>query len=106
MLREEPWFVEQAQGAALGYRIVPYDPLGAQKGQDPSLIAFRVPLRPGRAVTGFRTVDAGGIPLAGSERQIRVIAPPPAEPVLPLLALVPLGVMAFVLVRRAGRYRR
>jgi hypothetical protein len=104
-LREEPWFVEQAQGATLGYRIVPYDPLGAQKGKDPSLIAFRVPLGQGRAVTELRTVDAGGSPLPGSDRQIRVIAPPAAEPVLPLLALVPLAVMAFVLLRRARKYR-
>jgi hypothetical protein len=106
MLQEEPWFVEQSQGSTLGYRIVPYDPLGAQKGKDPSLIAFRVPLGPGSAVTGLRTVDAGGSVLPGSERQIRVIAPPAAEPVLPILALIPLGVMAFVLVRRARKYRR
>jgi hypothetical protein len=106
VLREEPWFVEQAQGATLGYKIVPYDPLGAQKGQEPSLIAFRVALGPGTGVTGLRTVDANGSPLPGSERQIRVISPPPAEPVLPLLALVPLGVMALVLVRRVRTYRR
>ena len=106
VLREEPWFVEQAQGATLGYRILPYDPLGAQKGKEPSLIAFRVPLSRVGAATAFRTLDARGSPLPGSERQIRVIAPPAAEPVLPLLAVVPLALMALVLVRRARRYRR
>jgi len=106
MIREEPWFVEQAQGATLGYRIVPFDPQGAQKGKEPSLIAFRVTPGQGSAVTGLRTVDSSGGPLPGSERQIRVIAPPAAEPVLPLLALAPLGAMALVLVRRARRYRR
>ena len=105
-LREEPWFVEQSQGGTLGYRIVPYDPQGAQKGKEPSLIAFRVQMGPGKAVTELRTVDSAGKPLAGSERQIRVIAPPSAEAILPLLALVPLAVMAVVLVRRARKYRR
>jgi hypothetical protein len=105
-LREEPWFVEQEQGATLGYRIVPFDPRGAQKGKEPSLIAFRVILGRGRAVTRLRTVDSSGGLLPGSERQIRVIAPPPAEPVLPLLALAPFGAMTIILLRRARRYRR
>ncbi len=106
VIREQPWSVKQIQGGELGYRIVPYDPLGAQKGQEPSLIGFRVPLSRESAVVGFRTMDSSGRPMLGSERQIRVIAPPAGEPFLLILAAIPLGVMALVLIRRTRRYRR
>ncbi len=106
LIHEEPWFVEQVQGATLGYRIVPYDPQGAQKGKEPSLIAFRIPLGRGTPAVVLRTLDSAGTPLAGSTRLIRVIAPPPAEIILPLLALVPLIAMACVIIGRARRYRR
>lgn len=106
LIREEPWFVEQGQGATLGYKIVPYDPQGAQKGKDPSLIAFRIPLARGTSAVVLQTLDSAGKPLSGSTRQIRVIAPPPAEIVLPLLALVPFIAMVLVIAGRARRYRR
>jgi hypothetical protein len=106
LIREEPWFVEQVQGASLGYKIVPYDPQGAQKGKDPSLIAFRIPLGRGTPGVELHALDGAGKPLLGSKRQIRVIAPPPAEIILPLLALAPFLAMVLVLVGRARRYRR
>jgi hypothetical protein len=106
LLREEPWFVEQVQGTTLGYKIVPYDPQGAQKGKDPSLIAFRIPLGRGTPAVGLETLDSAGKPLSGSARRIRVIAPPPAEIVLPLLALVPLVAMVLIAVRRTRKYGR
>ncbi len=105
-LSETPWFVEQTQGSSLGYRIVPYDSQGAQKGKDPSLIAFRVQLGSDVRVLSVRALDSAGIVLPGSQRQIRVIAVPRAEAVLLLFALLPLMVMVIVLVLRSRVYRR
>jgi hypothetical protein len=106
LVREQPWFVEQVQGVTLGYKIIPYDPQGAHKGQDPSLVAFRVPLS--RSVPALRVLalDGKGNPLPGSARQIRVISPSRSEIILPVLALVPLLAMALVLIGRARKYRR
>jgi hypothetical protein len=105
-VREEPWFVEQVQGVTLGYKIVPYDPLGAHKGQEPSLRAFRIPVSRGSSAIEVRALDKSGNPLPGSARQVRVVIPPRSEILLPLLALIPLLAMALVLFGRARRYRR
>jgi hypothetical protein len=105
-VREQPWFVEQVQGVTLGYKIVPYDPQGAHKGQEPSLIAFRVPLSRKVPAVGVKALDSTGNPLPGSARQIRVITPSRSEIILPVLALVPLLAMALVLIGRARKYRR
>ena len=102
-LREQPFFVEQISGATLGYRIVPYDPLGAHQGQDPSIIAFRIPMSPDRSVIRLRTLDGRGAVLPGSEREIRVPSRGPARLLLLLAALAPLLVMAIVLVVRSRR---
>lgn len=101
---EKPWFVEQIQGTSLGYRIIPYDPQGAHKGREPSLIAFHIPIGGSRAIRVV-TLDAGGVVLAGSDRQIRIVGPPRAEAALLLFACVPLLVMVAILVRRARMYR-
>ena len=102
-IREQPFFVEQLSGAILGYRIVPFDPEGEHQGEDPSLIAFRVPMRKDRAVIRLRTLDARGAALPGSEREIRVPSDGPASLLLLLTALAPLLVMAIVLVVRSRR---
>ena len=102
-IREQPFFVEQLSGATLGYRIVPFDPEGEHQGKDPSIIAFRVPMSSDRAVIRLRTLDARGVVLPGSERQIRVPSRGPASLLLILTALAPLLVMAIVLVMRLRR---
>ena len=102
-IREQPFVVEQLSGATLGYRIVPYDPQGAHQGEDPNLIAFRVPVSPDRAVIRLRTLDAQGTVLPGSGREIRVPTRNPAHLLLLLTVLVPLAVMAVVLVARSRR---
>ena len=103
LIREEPFFVEQIKGASLGYKIVPFDPQGAHKDRDPSLRAFRVPIVKGEARLRLRTLDKNGNPLAGSERQVRVVGPARAGIVALILALLPLAVMAAVLTLRARR---
>ena len=103
-IREQPYFVEQISGATLGYRIVPFDAEGAHEGQDPSIIAFRVPVSPDRAVISVRALDGEGNLLAGSERQIRVPSRNPASVFLVVVALAPLIVMAAMLAWRARRY--
>ncbi len=102
-IREQPFFVEQLSGATLGYRIVPFDPQGEHQGEDPSIIAFRVPMSPDRAVIRLRTLDARGAVLPGSEREIRVPSRGPASLLLILTALAPLLVVAIVLVVRSRR---
>jgi len=106
VIREQPWFVEQLQGATLGYKIVPYDPQGGQKDQEPSLIAVRIPLDARSSVVRLSALDSAGRPLAGSERQIRVVSRPPAEAVLPLLALMPVVVLLTVIIFRSSKYKR
>ena len=102
--REQPFYVEQVRGAALGYRIVPFDPEGAHKDRDPSLLAFHVPLSRADRVVRLQVQDRDGESLKGGVRQIRVIRPARAGFVSLILALLPLAVMAFVLVRRSRVY--
>jgi hypothetical protein len=102
-VEEKPYYVEQVKGASLGYKIVPYDPQGAHKDKDPSLRAFRIELGKDTTRVGLRVLDKNGAPLAGGERQIRVLRPAKAGFVALILALLPLAVMALVLARRARR---
>jgi hypothetical protein len=102
-IREQPFVVEQLSGATLGYRIVPYDPQGEHQGEDPSIIAFRIPMSTDRAVIRLRTLDARGAVLPGSEREIRVPSRGPVSLLLVLTALAPLLVMAIVLIVRSRR---
>jgi hypothetical protein len=102
-IREQPFFVEQISGTTLGYRIVPFDPQGEHQGEEPSIIAFRVPMNSDRAVIRLRTLDLRGAVLPGSEREIRVPSRGPASLLLLLTALAPLLVMAIVLVVRSRR---
>lgn len=102
-LREEPFFVEQLPGAALGYRIVPYDPAGAHAGREPSLRAFHLPITPRQPVLRLRVRDRAGRLLPSGERQVRVVAPSARARLALLLAAAPLLALAAVLALRARR---
>ena len=106
VIREEPFFVEQVKGASLGYHIVPYDPQGAHKGRDPSLQAFHIPIAKGQSVLRLATLDKNGVPLAGGERQIRLVGPARSGIGALILALLPLAVMVGVLIARSRRISR
>lgn len=103
-ITEEPYYVEQAKGAALGYTIVPYDPEGAHRDKDPSLKGFHIPLTPESRKITLRTEDYEGNLLEGSSRQIRVVPKDSDNVLLLILSFVPLLAMAVVfLTRRTSR---
>jgi hypothetical protein len=104
VLTEQPWFVEQATGATLGYIIQPYDPAGAHKDEEPNLIAFRMPVDRKVTAIRFHALNDKGERLAGSERELRVVGKIQAAWLLLVLALTPLLVMAVVLLVRARAY--
>jgi hypothetical protein len=104
-LAEQPFLVEQATGSSLGYTIVPFDPAGAQKDKEPSLIAFRVAVDRNVPVMRFHALDGAGAPLEGSERHIRVVGKMHTGWLLLVLSLMPLLVMGIVLYARAGSYK-
>jgi len=104
VILEEPFYVEQTKGSALGYKIVPFDPEGAHKERDPSLIAFKVPVDRERSLIQFRLLDKSGLNLAGSSRQVRVIIKSRWQPVLLLLCLLPLLAMAVIRLIRSRKY--
>jgi hypothetical protein len=104
-VREAPFFVEQVPGAALGYRIVPFDPV-AHADRQASLRAFHVPISRDRPALRVRVLDRDGGPLPSSERQVRIVAPSARARLALLLAAVPLLVMAAVLALRSRRVSR
>jgi hypothetical protein len=104
VILEEPFYVEQTKGSALGYKIVPFDPEGAHKDRDPSLIAFKVPVNRERSLIKFKLLDKSGLYMAGSSRQVRVIIKSRWQAVLLLLCLLPLLAMATVRMIRSRKY--
>ncbi len=101
---EAPYFVQQLEGRALGYRIVTYEPDGAHAGRPPSIVASRVPLSGSDRVVRVTVRDADGSPVEGGRRQIRVVRDG-AGGVIPIaVALLPLPAMAIVLFRRSRVY--
>ncbi len=104
VILEEPFYVEQTKGSALGYKIVPFDPEGAHKDRDPSLIAFKVSINRERSLIKFKLLDKNGLNLAGSSRQVRVIIKSRWQPVLFFLCLLPLLAMAVVRIIRSRKY--
>lgn len=105
-IQEEPWFVEQLEGATLGYRIVPYTAKGSQEDQEPSMVAIRVPLAAGARVIRLLAQDGTETALKGSERQIRVVRPPAAEALLPVFGLLPIAALLAVIIIRSRKYKR
>lgn len=100
-LKEAPYMVEQVEGANLGYRIVDYDPDGSHKNEQPSIIAFRIPIRGSerKALSLFAT-DEKGTNLKGSGRSIRIIEGQKAIPLLLFIAACPLIAMGIILALR------
>ena len=104
MVLEEPFYVEQAKGSALGYQIVPFDPEGKHKDREPSLQAFHIPISKDQRVIRLRVQDKEGQYLPSSDRQIRVITPSRIGIVSLILAACPLIAMIIVMLRRSRRY--
>ena len=104
ILVEEPFYVEQTKGSALGYKIVPFDPEGAHKDRDPSLIAFKIPITRETSLIKFELLDNSGLNMAGSSRQVRVIIKSRWQPILLVLCLLPLLVMTVVRMIRSRKY--
>ena len=104
-VREAPFFVEQLPGAALGYRIVPFDPV-EHADRQPSLRAFHLPLSRERPVLRVRVLDRDGQPLPSSQRQVRIVAPSVRARWALLPAAVPLLVLVVVLALRSRRVSR
>lgn len=103
---EEPFFVAQTAGAARGYQIVPFDPAGDHADRQPSLRAVHVPLAASDRVVQVQVRDARNAALPTGARQIRVVDPARTGPISTALPALPLLLMAFVLGRRARRYRQ
>ena len=104
-VQEAPFFVEQLPGAALGYRIVPFDSV-EHADRQPSLRAFHLPLSRERPVLRVRVLDRDGQPLPSSQRQVRIVAPSVQARWALLLAAVPLLVLVLVAVLRSRRVSR
>lgn len=98
---EAPYYVEQVKGAALGYKIVPFDPEGAHQDRDPSLRAFHIPIRRQNGVIRLQVRDKTGVPLPGGGRQIRVVVQSRLRGLMFLLAVAPFAVLAAVAARRS-----
>lgn len=98
--------VQQMPGAALGYRIVPWNKSQAQAGSQPDLIAFPIPIAKGEKVVQVSTLDRNGAHIPGSLRQIRIMNGAGPEGVLVLLFLLPLVTMGIVLAVRSRRYAK
>ena len=106
VVQEEPFFVEQIPGGALGYRIVPFDPDGAHLGREPSLRAFRLPVSARQPVLHLRVLDRDGRILPSSDRQVRIVAPSANGWLTLLLAAVPLLILVTASALRSRRVTR
>lgn len=99
-----PYRVKQAPGASLGYEVLEFDPKVQGAQASPDFEAFPLSLGSARAAYRVRLVSAaGGRPLEGSERAVRV--PPRASAGLSLLPAAPLALGAFLVTRRRLRMR-
>lgn len=102
---EKPFYVDQVEGASLGYRIVPFDPQGVHAGLEASLRAFHIPFAGGVTRMRLQVLDREGNALPGGDRQVRVVGPTPMRYVPLILAVLPLAGMAGMLIARSRRAR-
>lgn len=101
---EEPFFVEQLKGTSLGYKIIPYDPMGAHRDLEPGLIAFHIPLGNEDRIINLRVEDKNGRTLKDGTRQIRVIHASRSGFLLLIFAVLPFIAMTIVFLRRTCIY--
>ncbi len=104
VLTEEPYYVEQTKGSALGYNIVPYEPEGKHKDRDPSLIAFHLPIRGTNESMTLKVLDREGELLKGSERKFRIIKKDTFNFLLLGIVFIPIPVMIVIAIRRQRKY--
>jgi hypothetical protein len=97
-ITEEPFFVRQVEGAALGYTIEPFD--GTQ-ADEPSLQAYHLRVRQEDQRIQIRVKDENGEYLSGGWREIRIISDKTDKPALLVAALVPIvAYIAALFLRR------
>lgn len=105
-ITEQPFAVDQLQGASLGYRIIPWGDTQHRPGDKPDLIAYQIPMKAGEKVISLSARDQAGKLLAGSERQIRLISATSLG-VFPILIMVlPLIVAIVVMTIRRRRFQK
>jgi hypothetical protein len=100
----QPYWVVQEPGAALGYRILDYDPEGGSQGT-PTFRACRLQVEPGAPLVSISLQDSQGQVVAGSERQVRSLAEQ-RRVWLYLPALIPLAAAVGLGARRRARRAR
>ncbi len=103
-LHEQPFLVQQTEGAGLGYTIVPFNGQGDQQGREANLRAFHLPITSGPKSFELQALDEHGTYLPGSERRIRVVDPERGTVIFILIALSPLGIMVWILLMRRSLY--
>jgi hypothetical protein len=103
-LREQPFLVQQTEGAGLGYTIVPFNGEGDQQGKEANLRAFHLSIKSGPKSFALQALDEHGTLLPGSERRIRIVEPARGTVIFILIVLVPLIVMVWILFARGFLY--
>jgi len=103
-ISESLYIVEQSKTSALGYTIVPYEPLGIHKGKTPSLSALYIPLSGEMEELSFSLSPSENTKT--SMRTIRIINGVHHESFVILILLIPLVTIAIVLIVRKRRYKR
>lgn len=103
---EEPFVVEQVEGASMGYTIVPYEPFGKHEGRPPNIVAFHIPISAVRRKGTIRLLDRDGVYIPHSERRIRVIPAQRFHTIPFVYALLPIVCMIVVIALRRRKYLR
>ncbi len=104
-IRQQPYYVKQSTGYALGYEIVRFDPENdpTHEGRAPTFEGYRVVMQDD-ADYELRFVDANGNVLAGSTRSVRALEQPGGS--LFGISLIPLGVGAIIFGWRRSKRRK
>ena len=101
---EKPYYVQQTQGASLGYKIIPFDPKKLEAGSQPSLRAFHIPIQRNIKFLRVKLQDKNGNYLKGSDRQIRIIVKSQSSLIILILSLLPFAIMFLVIAIRSRKY--